>query len=170
MLSKTRRSILGSPPGAAALDPLRFGECRPHLEPNRATGQAYKGGVDRGHFSVCVDKKGTLFSFTTCPPCQPAGYGVRGYWLDEWLAAGKLTRAVYPYWAAKVHTGFARRLGDVRAVERWESEQEVLRESRLRAQLRVPYGHRPTSAGLRLRTSARAKEGVAWRKSLTRTA
>ncbi len=125
---------------------------------------------EREGLSLGVDKKGTLFSFATCPPCQPAGYGVRGFWLDEWLAAGKLTRAVYPYWAAKVHTGFARRLGDVRAVERWGREQEVLRESRLRARLRVPYGQRPTSAGLRLRASARAKGEVAWRKSLARTA
>jgi len=80
---RTQTSSTYHKQGAAALDPLRFGECRPHLEPNRATGQAYKGGVDRGHFSACVDKKGTLFSFTTCPPCQPAGHGVRGYWLDE---------------------------------------------------------------------------------------
>ena len=34
---------------------------------------------------------------------------------------------MYLHWAAKVHAGFARRLGDVKAVERWERERPVLR-------------------------------------------
>ena len=63
-------------------------------------------------------------------------------------AAGKLTRAAYLYWAAKVHTGFARRLGDVRAVERWEREQEVLQE--------VPPGAVP--GGLAGRVGSEAEE------------
>ena len=41
------------------------------------------GHFEHGHFYTHADKKGALFSFTTYPPCQPAGHGVRGYWLDE---------------------------------------------------------------------------------------
>ena len=43
------------------------------------------GHFEHGHFYTCVDKKGALFSFATCPPCQPAGYGARGYLLQDLL-------------------------------------------------------------------------------------
>ena len=49
------------------------------MAPNRASGQSYKGAVDRGHFYVFVDKVGTVAAWTNYPSCQPTGYGVRGY-------------------------------------------------------------------------------------------
>ena len=43
------------------------------------------GHFEHGHFYTYVDKKGALFSFTTYPPCQPAGYSARGYLLQDLL-------------------------------------------------------------------------------------
>ena len=61
------------------------------------------------------------FDFTTFPPF--AAYGVEGWWLDNLLKSGKLTRATYLTLAARVTVGFQKRLADARAAERYEQEQ-----------------------------------------------
>ena len=75
--------------GPHALDVFIFEEIRPHVEKNTASGNAWKGAVERGHFYVYVNKRGSVFEWTNFPPMSanfpPKGYGVQGYWLDEWL-------------------------------------------------------------------------------------
>ena len=93
---------------------------RPHLEKNTASGRNYKGAVRHGHFYLAVDKIGSLFMWTNYPPWR--AYAVEGWWLDNWLKEGKLTREVYLKTAARVTVGFQRRLTDVRAAERYEME------------------------------------------------
>ena len=102
------------------LDAFIFDGVQPHCEPNRASGSAYKGSVDRAHYYVIVDKIGTLFNYTDYPPFE--SYGVEGWWIDNWLKQGKLTRSTYLSIAARITVGFQRRLTDVRAAERFERE------------------------------------------------
>jgi len=110
--------------GPSALDCFHFldGEKRhrPHVERNTAKGRAYEGSVRHGHCYLAVDKVGSLFVWTNFPPFK--AYGVEGWWLDNWLKQGKLTREAYLTWAARVTVGFQRRLTDVRAAERYEME------------------------------------------------
>jgi len=110
--------------GPSALECFHFvdGEKthRPHLENNTASGRTYKGAVHHGHCYLAVDKVGSLFVWTNFPPFK--AYGVEGWWLDNWLKQGKLTREAYLKWAARVTVGFQRRLTDVRAAERYEME------------------------------------------------
>lgn len=100
-----------------------FEGIRPHFEPNRARGRAFLGAVRMGHYYVVVPKIGTLFDWTDYHPFQD--YAVEGWWLDNWLKAGKLTRDTYLGIAARVTVGFQRRLTDVRAAERYEKEAAV---------------------------------------------
>ena len=79
------------------------------------------GAVRFGHFYVYVDKIGSVMSWADFLPFQD--YGVEGWWLDNLLKQGKLQRDVYLKWAARVAVGFQRRLGDVRAAERYERER-----------------------------------------------
>ena len=46
--------------GTEALAPFIFEGIRPHVEPNRAHGNAFQGAVKFGHFYVVCDKKGSL--------------------------------------------------------------------------------------------------------------
>lgn len=48
---------------------------------------------------------------------------MEGWWLDNLLKAGKLTRETYLSLAARVTVGFQKRLIDVRAAERYEKDQ-----------------------------------------------
>ncbi|CAJ1344387.1 unnamed protein product, partial [Effrenium voratum] len=73
-----------------------------------------------GHFYVVVPKIGSLFDRTTFPPF--AAYAVEGWWLDNLLKAGKLTRETYLSLAARVTVGFQKRLADVRVAERYEKD------------------------------------------------
>jgi len=109
--------------GADALSCFVFEGIRPHVEPNTARGNAFKGAVNMGHFYVVVEKVGSLFQWTDYPPWE--AYGVEAWWLDNWLKQGKLTRKTYLSLAARVTVGFQRRLADVRAAERYEQEVAV---------------------------------------------
>ena len=60
------------------------------------------------------------FDHTTFPPF--AAYAVEGWWLDNLLKAGKLTRETYLSLAARVTVGFQKRLADVRVAERYEKD------------------------------------------------
>ena len=109
--------------GSDALAEFVFEGIRPHCEPNTARGPAYKGAVKMGHYYVVIQKIGSRFEWTDFPPFQ--AYGVEPWWLDNWMKAGKLTRATYLSIAARCGIGFQRRLADVRAAERYEREQAV---------------------------------------------
>ena len=111
--------------GRDALDDFAFEGIRPHLSPNKAVGKSYDGAVRYGHFYVYVDKIGSLFVDSNHRPFETPGYGVEGWWLDNMLKQGKLTRQVYLKWAARVTAGFQKRLADVRAAERFERELAV---------------------------------------------
>ena len=54
---------------------------RPHVVPNRASGKAYQGAVNNGHFYVVVDKIGSLWQWSDFPPF--VAYGVEPWWLPS---------------------------------------------------------------------------------------
>lgn len=106
-----------------SLEPFTFEGIRPHVVPNRARGNAFAGAVRHGHFYVVAEKKGTLFTWTNFEPF--AAYQVEAWWVDNLFKQEKLTREVYLSYAKRLGVGFARRLADVRAVERYEKEQAM---------------------------------------------
>ena len=106
------------------LDLFVFEGIHPHVETNKCSGKTYMGGVNRGHYYVVVDKKGSVDSWTDYPPFQ--AYAVEGWWIDQWYKCGKLDRQTYLDIAARIGMGFQRRLADVRAVEKYEKEQAII--------------------------------------------
>jgi hypothetical protein len=50
---------------------------------------------------------------------------VEGWWLDNLLKGGKLTRQTYLTLVAQVTVGFQKRLGDCKATERFLREEVV---------------------------------------------
>ena len=66
------------------------------------------------------DKFGSLRSWTNYYPFKH--YAVEVWWLDNLLKAEKIDREVYLTYCARIGIGFARRLGDVRAAQRFEKE------------------------------------------------
>eukprot|EP00438_Fugacium_kawagutii_P032000 Skav227529 [mRNA] locus=scaffold2269:219192:219918:- [translate_table: standard] len=109
--------------GANALDQFQFEGVRPHVVPNTASGKSFQGAVRYGHFYVVVDKIGSLRSSTDYPPFK--AYAVEPWWLDNLLKGGKLSRPVYLTLAARCTIGFARRLQDCNAAERYEKERDL---------------------------------------------
>ena len=109
--------------GPRALAPFVFEGTQPHVVPNHATGKDFMGAVRYGHFYVVVDKIGTLFNWTDYPPFR--SYAVEGWWLDNLLKAGKMTRPAYLEVCARVCVGFQHRLVDVKAAERYEKDRAV---------------------------------------------
>ncbi|CAE7268044.1 dcsD [Symbiodinium sp. CCMP2456] len=68
------------------------------------------------------------FNYTNYPPFK--AYGVEGWWLDNLLKAGKLSRKAYLKLAAQVTVGFQKRLADCKAAERYlhdETLQDAIR-------------------------------------------
>ena len=63
------------------------------------------------------------FNSTDFPPFK--AYGVEGWWLDNLLKAGKLTRQTYLRVAAQVTVGFQKRSGDCKAAERYLHDQAI---------------------------------------------
>ena len=109
--------------GPNSLQPFVFDSIRPHVQPNTARGDAYKPAVNRGHYYVEIDKIGSLYSWTNYPPYQ--SYGPEAWWIDGWYKQGKLASDVYLGEAARIGVGFQRRLGDIRAAERYLREAAV---------------------------------------------
>jgi hypothetical protein len=107
--------------GRGALSCSVFERISPHLESNRASGKCFMGALRFGHFYVYVNKIGSVLSWADFLPFQ--NYGVEGWRLANLLRQGKLHRDVYLKWAARVSIGFQRRLGDVKAAERYEKER-----------------------------------------------
>ena len=70
------------------------------------------------HFAACVRLWPPRFHYTTYPPFQ--AYAVEGWWLDNLLKGGKLTRQTY-----LTTVGFQKRLGDCKAAERFLREEVV---------------------------------------------
>ena len=70
-----------------------------------------------------VSSQPERFNYTDFPPFQ--AYGVEGWWLDNLLKAGKLSRKTYLRLAAEVTVGFQKRLADCRAAERFLHEQAL---------------------------------------------
>ncbi len=66
------------------------------------------------------------FNYTNYPPFK--AYGVEGWWLDNLLKCGKLSRKTYLQLAAQVTVGFQKRLADCKAAERYLHD-EALREA-----------------------------------------
>ncbi len=66
------------------------------------------------------------FSYTNHPPFK--AYGVEGWWLDNLLKCGKLSRKTYLKLAAQVTVGFQKRLADCKAAERYLHD-EALRDA-----------------------------------------
>ena len=126
--------------GANALVDFVFRGIHPHLATNKASGNAYAGAVRYGHFYVVVDKKGSMKSWSNHRPFE--AYAVEGWWLDNLLKAGKLTRGTYLAGAAKVTVGFAKRLQDCKAAERFEQdaalEEAVARDASALVGVRRP--------------------------------
>ncbi|CAE7355578.1 unnamed protein product, partial [Symbiodinium sp. CCMP2456] len=112
--------------GREALDVFSFEGVKPHLTPNTASGKSYMGAVRYGHFYVVVNKIGTIFNYTDFGPFK--AYGVEGWWLDNLLKSGKLTRETYLHLAARVTVGFQKRLADCRAAERYLQEESLRAE------------------------------------------
>ncbi|CAE8636430.1 unnamed protein product [Polarella glacialis] len=124
--------------GTEALQPFAFEGTCPHVKPNKASGKDFAGAIRNGHWYVVAPKIGSLKQWSNFEPWK--AYAVEGWWLDNMLKAGKLTRDTYLELAAKVNIGFQKRLMDVRASERYEKELAVhaaiaAEEARLQAQL-----------------------------------
>ena len=115
--------------GQGALDVFAFEGIRPHVQPNTARGGAASGATRHGHFYVVVDKLGTLHNWTNYFPFKH--YAVEAWWLDNLLKAEKIDREVYLTYAARVGIGFQRRLGDIRAAQRFEKASRRKAKSRL---------------------------------------
>ncbi|CAE7877875.1 unnamed protein product, partial [Symbiodinium necroappetens] len=109
--------------GQDALNIFAFEGVRPQVTPNTASGKTYTGAVRFGHFYVVADKLGTLFNYTNYPPFK--AYGVEGWWLDNLLKAGKLSRKAYLKLAAQVTVGFQKRLADCKAAERYLHDEAL---------------------------------------------
>ena len=107
----------------SSIDMFVFEGIRPHLEKNTASGNTFEGAVRRGHYYVVVPKIGTFFEWADYLPFRD--YAVEGWWIDNWLKSGKLTRATYLQIAAQITVGFQRRLTDVRAAENYEKQSAV---------------------------------------------
>ena len=108
---------------SSSLTVFAFEGIRPHVVANRARGNAFEGAVRRGHYYVVVPKIGSLHEWTDYHPFRD--YAVEGWWIDNWLKSGKLDREAYLKIAAQITVGFPKRLGDVRAAERFEKEAAV---------------------------------------------
>jgi hypothetical protein len=100
------------------LDVFVFEGLRPHIETNTCSGKTYKAGVNRGHFYVFCDKRGSICSWADYVPF--VDYPVEGWWLDQWFKAGKFLE-----YSRRIGIGFQRRLADVRACESYEREKAV---------------------------------------------
>ena len=100
--------------------PFAFEGIQPHLEPNRASGKVSAGAIRLGHFYVVADLFLRLHKYG--PPFFPPfqAYAVEGWWLDNLLKGGKLTRQTY-----LTTVGFQKRLGDCKAAERFLREEVV---------------------------------------------
>ena len=70
-----------------------FEGIKPHIEVNTASGGAFSGAVNHGHFYVFVDKKGSLFSWSNFEPFKD--YSVEAWWLDNLLKHEKIDQDVY---------------------------------------------------------------------------
>jgi hypothetical protein len=102
------------------LDPFTFEGIHPHVVANRARGNAFSGAVRHGHFYVVAEKVGTLFTWTNFVPFRE--YPVEAWWVDNLFRQEKLSRDTYLQYAKRLGVGFARRLADVTAAERYEKE------------------------------------------------
>ena len=106
-----------------SLDVFVFEGLRPHVEANTCSGKTYKTGVNRGHFYVFCDKRGSICNWTDYTPF--VDYPVEGWWLDQWFKAGKFDTSTFLEYSRRVGIGFQRRLADVRACENYEREKAV---------------------------------------------
>ena len=61
-----------------------------HLKPNMVSGKSYPGAVHYGHFYVYVDKIGSVKAWSNFKPFE--SYSVEGWWLDNEMKKGNLTR------------------------------------------------------------------------------
>ena len=76
------------------------------------------------------------FNYTTYPPFR--AYAVEGWWLDNLLKGGKLSRQTYLTLAAQVTVGFAKRVSDCKAAERFLREESVREAVRAAGQALAP--------------------------------
>ncbi|CAE7452561.1 unnamed protein product [Symbiodinium sp. CCMP2456] len=112
-----------------------FEGVKPHLAPNTASGKSYMRTVRYGDFYVVVNKIRTIFDYTDIEPFK--AYGVEGWWLDNLLKTGKLTRETYLHLAARATDGFQKRLADCRAAERCLQEESLRAEVSAQQHARV---------------------------------
>ena len=106
------------------LKEFEFEGIPPHCETNMAKGKAFPGAVNHGHFYVYVEKKGSLFSWSSYMPFKH--YRVESWWLDNLLKHEKIDRDLYLSYCARATVGFKRRLEDVRAAQAYEKERAVI--------------------------------------------
>ena len=110
---------------------LAFEGNRPHVEANRARGKAFVPAMRQGHFYNWVWKHGSLHRAANYTPygeatCDTAGeYAVMGAWLDNLRAAQKIDDDLFLRYACEIRRGFAARLRDVQAAQRYEKEAAV---------------------------------------------
>ena len=77
----------------------------------------------RVHSCFASCDKFLRFNYTNYPPFK--AYGVEGWWLDNLLKAGKLSRKAYLKLAAQVTVGFQKRLADCKAAERYLRDEAL---------------------------------------------
>ena len=99
-----------------SLECFEFEGTCPHVEPNKCSGNTYQGAVNRGHLYVHMDKIGSVLSWTNYAPFK--SYAVEGWWLDQWLKAGKLDRPTskkgIPHFPDYFRSSFLVRVGKYR--------------------------------------------------------
>ena len=72
-------------------------------------------------YAAVVSRPG--LSYTTYPLFQ--AYAVEGWWLDNFLKRGKLTRQTYLTLGRQVTVGFQKKLADCKAAERFLRDEAV---------------------------------------------
>ena len=83
-----------------------------------------------------------IFNYATYASFQDYGaYAVEGWWLDNLLKRGKLSRQSYLTLAARFTIGFVKRLGDCQAAERFLREEAAREAVRAAGQALAPAAY-----------------------------
>ena len=115
------------------LSSLAFENNRPHVETNKASGKAWLPAMRQGHFYNWVWKHGSLHRAANYTPRArgeatsdtEGEYTILGGWLDNLLAAQKISDKLFLDYASQIRRGFATRWRDVEAAQRYEREAAI---------------------------------------------
>ena len=115
------------------LPTLAFENNRPHIETNTAHGKAYLPAMRQGHFYNWAWKHGSLHRAANYTPRAQGeatsdtqgDYTILGAWLDNLRSAQKIDDDLFLKYACQIRKGFAARLRDVQAAQRYEKEAAI---------------------------------------------